>query len=236
MTNEALVKLIQAGQRELLADLWQQNTGLIWRWASRYQFAAEMDDLMQMAFIGLMKAVDGYRESEGVLFMSYARFHIRNSIRVELGLHHPRTQPRPTVVSLDDLVPGTDDITLLDTLASGDAGPLEQTELADTRRRVRASVDRLPQLQAEVLRRRWFEGTPFADIAEACGVGYAKACLLHKNALERLARDWRLLDLQTQYHRHKGVRAFRSSWSSVVEDAVLRRAERLTNVNLRART
>lgn len=83
MTNEQLVIRIKAGidVADNMLKLWQQNQGYIASIAKRFRGYEEMEDLMQQGYIGLCQAVDGYNPDEGVLFVTYAGFWIRQSIQ-----------------------------------------------------------------------------------------------------------------------------------------------------------
>lgn len=83
MTNEQLVIRIKAGidVAENMLQLWQQNHGFIASIAKRFQGYEEKEDLMQQGYIGLCNAVDGYNPDEGVLFLTYAGFWIRQSMQ-----------------------------------------------------------------------------------------------------------------------------------------------------------
>ena len=70
MSNEEMAIRIQAGERELLGPLWEQNSGLLYRLARRYEglgrlHGLEYDDLMQCAFLALSRAVEGFQEAKG---------------------------------------------------------------------------------------------------------------------------------------------------------------------------
>lgn len=82
MTNEELVIRIQAGidTAENSAQLYEQNRGFIAMIASKYRGYAEFDDLMQEGYLGLSAAVDHWDQAEGVPFISYAAFWIRQSM------------------------------------------------------------------------------------------------------------------------------------------------------------
>lgn len=87
MTNEQLVTLIKAGDNvaENMLLLWQQNRRFISSLAHRYRGYEDIEDLEQQGYIGLCDAVDGYRPEEGVTFLTYAAFWIRQSMRRYIG-------------------------------------------------------------------------------------------------------------------------------------------------------
>ena len=76
MTNEEMAARIQAGEKELLAPLWEQNRGLLYQRARRYEALGRLhgldcDDLMQCAFLALSKAVEGFQEEKGYKLTAY---------------------------------------------------------------------------------------------------------------------------------------------------------------------
>ncbi len=77
-----LVKAAQAGDRDACARMVQENTGLIWSVARRFfGRGAEPDDLYQLGCLGFLKAVQGYDESFGTQFSTYAVPKIAGEIR-----------------------------------------------------------------------------------------------------------------------------------------------------------
>lgn len=83
MTNEQLVARIQAGvdTAENMLKLWQQNRRYIYKLAMKYKGYEDMDDLQQEGYIGLCNAVQAYQPEEGVPFISYAAFWIRQAMQ-----------------------------------------------------------------------------------------------------------------------------------------------------------
>ena len=64
-----------------MLQLWQQNQGFIAAIAKRFQGYEDKEDLMQQGYLGLSRAVDGYNPDEGVPFIKYAAFWIRQSMQ-----------------------------------------------------------------------------------------------------------------------------------------------------------
>ena len=83
MDNETLVAAIQGGA-DRIGELYTQNMGLIHLIAERYRGYEEIDDLMQVAFLGLVEAVKNYNSEAGALFMSYAPYWIKAAINRHL--------------------------------------------------------------------------------------------------------------------------------------------------------
>lgn len=83
MTNEELVNEIKSGINTTnnMAALYKRNRGMIALIARRYQSKSEFDDLMQEGYLGLCRAVDAYDSAQGVTFLSYAEYWIRQGMQ-----------------------------------------------------------------------------------------------------------------------------------------------------------
>ena len=82
MTNEQLVICIQAGEEvaDHMAQLWQQNQGIIGKLAEKYSHLAEEEDLKQEGYFGLWEAARRYNPKEGSKFITYASHWIRQKM------------------------------------------------------------------------------------------------------------------------------------------------------------
>lgn len=93
MSNEELVKLIRQGMDPVgnMEQLYIKNQGIIFSMVKKYRYACqsdhnstpiiELNELMHEAYFGLVKAVENYDASQGVLFMSYAPYWIRQAVK-----------------------------------------------------------------------------------------------------------------------------------------------------------
>ena len=82
MTNEQLVICIQAGEEvaDHMAQLWQQNQGIIGKLAEKYSHLAEEEDLKQEGYFGLWEAARRYTPKEGAKIITYASHWIRQKM------------------------------------------------------------------------------------------------------------------------------------------------------------
>ena len=72
----------QSGDREAAGRIVEDNAGLIWSVARRYfGRGVEPDDLYQLGCLGFLKAIDGFDESYGTRFSTYAVPKISGEIR-----------------------------------------------------------------------------------------------------------------------------------------------------------
>ena len=80
--SEELIRLAQAGNKEAAEQLVTENSGLIWAVARRFLCrGVEMDDLYQLGSMGFLKAVEGFDQSFGTQFSTYAVPKIAGEIR-----------------------------------------------------------------------------------------------------------------------------------------------------------
>lgn len=79
MTNEQIAIRIKAGidVANNMLQLWQQNRGFIHKIVNQYKAYAEEEDLEQEGYLGLCAAVYHYNPDEGVTFLHYASFWIK---------------------------------------------------------------------------------------------------------------------------------------------------------------
>jgi hypothetical protein len=125
-----------------------------------------------------------------------------------------------------------DDKTHLDTIVD-DAGEQagEYIEQEELRTAVRAAVGRMKHDAARrTIEAYYFEGENTEQQASVAGVTPAEISnRLHRGYRELYhdpeLRQWAVDYEYTNIYRHKGVRAFKSSFSSVVEDIVLQAEE-----------
>lgn len=83
--NETLyeqIRLAQSGDKEIAGKLVEENSGLIWSIVRRFLGrGVDAEDLYQLGCVGLLKAIDGFDESFGTRFSTYAVPKISGEIR-----------------------------------------------------------------------------------------------------------------------------------------------------------
>ncbi|MBR0599506.1 sigma-70 family RNA polymerase sigma factor [Sinanaerobacter chloroacetimidivorans] len=89
-----LIELAKSGDERAREQLIYQNTGLVKNIALKFIGTGyELDDLLQIGYIGLLKAVDRFNSSYGVMFSTYAvpmilgeiRRYLRDDGRIKVG-------------------------------------------------------------------------------------------------------------------------------------------------------
>lgn len=84
MTEDAIecLRSARAGDRDAAERMVAENSGLIWSVARRYfGRGVDSEDLYQLGCVGFLKAIEGYDESFGTQFSTYAVPKISGEIR-----------------------------------------------------------------------------------------------------------------------------------------------------------
>ena len=211
-------------------QLWKQNRGLLYKIVQRYQGrspAYDIEDLMQAAYLGLCKAVEGYDPSRGVKFMTYAQKAIQAEARRMIGLNGRQRAHNDAVSIGDEIAEG---LTIADTLEDTSLEAMDDVAIrVDNGRIVREVVDkRLHSTRAAIIRRYYFDKASTAAIAEEFGIPASRVHTLRAEGLSTLRKRFELRQIWTegQYFRHKSLKAYRSSWTSAVEEVAIWREER----------
>lgn len=78
----SLLRMAQGGDKEAAGRLIEENSGLIWSISRRFfGRGVDPDDLYQLGCVGFLKAIDGFDESYGTRFSTYAVPKISGEIR-----------------------------------------------------------------------------------------------------------------------------------------------------------
>ncbi len=178
----------------------------------------ELQDLYQLAFAGLLEALDGFDPSAGAPFRSYAAKRVSGSIldgiasmselREQISFRNrvQRERARSLASGSSDKASPMDALTeLVVGLALGfmleDAGlaassrqPEAQTtgyeSLAwkETVRRLLSELSTLPQREQTIIRRHYLDGVSFERIAELLQLSKARVSQIHRSALVLLRK------------------------------------------------
>lgn len=109
------IRAAQQGDREVAGRLIEENSGLIWSIARRYfGRGVDAEDLYQLGCVGFLKAIDGFDETFGTRFSTYAVPKISGEIRrflrddgtvkVSRGIKEQASQIRSARVALEQRI------------------------------------------------------------------------------------------------------------------------------------
>lgn len=192
--NECLQKM-KRGDLEAKKELTLRNMRLVAHVAKKYQNSDEdMEDLISIGTIGLIKAISTYKEDYGSRLATYAARCIDN----ELLMHFRAKKKTSREVSLYEPI-GTDkegnQICLLDIATVDEPDVVEQLE---TDRQTRKVLKLVPQVLGErelfIIRNRYglFGARPMTqrEIASALGISRSYVSRIEKKALEKLKKSF----------------------------------------------
>lgn len=290
LSNEQIIEQIRAtgdDDRELIGQLYKQNTGLLRRFIRPYVRAGmESDDAMQQAYLGLVQAVEHYDETTGNTFTTCLCHWVRSAVGRELqNTAHTKRLPahmqerigkykricreykaetgkqpndnylcfflgvspeqlkairlainESEILSLSEPIKEDSAVTFENVVPDpadmiGDI--IEQASRAQDARELWAEVDRLEYRQAEALRRKYVNNLSITQVAEELGLTKSQAIrtlnkgckrLRHSKKVERIAQD---AGYSTRDLFGGSLSSFKTSGTSIVEDAALRKIESL---------
>ena len=224
-----LAERIKRGDAEAMRELWGNVRRLAYVIVRQYKETArtDADDLMQCAFFGMVDAARAFDESRGS-FNSVLPWYIQKECAEELGIR--TTKREPICISLDAPLTDDEDGSTLHAVLEDDslqpiAAGLEREQLC---RDVRAAVDRLPDVDATVIRAKWFDGMSIQEIGDMLGLSKGQVMRAQTRAFHTLRRDRTLMEYEPEWGCRKGysaigtgLAAYRSTGMSCVERAVL---------------
>ena len=185
------LKKMKNGDLEARNELIERNMRLVAHVAKKYQSPEdEMEDLISIGTIGLIKAVETYKEDYGSRLATYAARCIDN----ELLMHFRAKKKTSKVVSLYEPI-GTDkegnQIQLLDVVVSEDE---DVVELLEQDRKVRRLNEIIPQTLSGrelfiIINRYGLYGKKTMtqrEIARKLGISRSYVSRIEKRAIEKL--------------------------------------------------
>lgn len=251
MTNEELVTRIQAGERRLLPELWNQVDGLV-KWQAHRTMAGmremvacsgvEFDDLYQSGYLALVKAVDTYKDDVGMTFAGWLIFYLRSAFAQVSGFctQKQRCDPLRFSISLNAPLKDEDGATFEDIQADPESSTgFEDIEqdiyIHGLREALEAELAQIPPREAEILRQRYFGDLPLEHIAASFSISITRVQQLESRGLNRLRDPQHLerleayVESRTPYFLQVGPAQFQRTHESSVEKIVLIR-ERLRRI------
>ena len=192
--NDCLQKM-KNGDQEAKKELILRNMRLVAHVAKKYQNSDEdMEDLISIGTIGLMKAIATYKENYGSRLATYAARCIDN----ELLMHFRAKKKTSREVSLYESI-GTDkegnQISLLDIVESEELDVVEELE---KKRQTRKMLELVPAVLNErerfIVSQRYglYDKKPMTqrEIAAALGISRSYVSRIEKRALEKLRKNF----------------------------------------------
>lgn len=189
MTDEEIVKQVQAGDRRLFAELHRRHYQKVWRFARRSLLDAEAaNDIASEAFLRAYGSIDRFRVRRDGGFLSFL-FRIASNLMADRA----RRLSHGSTVSLDD----EDD--WANRLPDDDPAPLEQFLQQERITRVREALTRLSVSDRQILLLAYEQGLSAKEVAQVMGKPSVTAVTSH---LHRALTKLRSLLSADDYFTH----------------------------------
>ncbi len=179
----------QVVNQNLREELVEQHQRLVYFVANQFrQSKMEWDDLVQIGFIGLIKAVDRYNPGiKKAKFSTFAVHYIRGEIMKEFRnqrRHNPAVE-----VSVERMVEGGGDedeaLRLMDTLGTD---PDEVETMVSNRVALEEGMADLTDLERDVIKFRFGKQWTEDEVAELFDVSQKRICAIEQGAIRKLRR------------------------------------------------
>lgn len=183
---------LKKGSEEARNILVEHNLRLVAHVVRKYESSGEdMEDLISIGTIGLIKAIKTYNEERGVKLATYSARCIENEVLMYLR----NTRKLKQEVSIYEPI-GYDkegnEISLLDVLTS-DNEILDMVEMKMQEEKIRDKIDVLTRRERQVIEMRYglFNGLKETqrDIAKKLGISRSYVSRIEKRALKKLIRE-----------------------------------------------
>lgn len=184
------LELMAQGDEQARGKLIEHNLRMVAHVVKKFDRTTnEVDDLISIGTIGLIKAVNSYTSDKGTRLATYAARCIENEIRM---YYRSRRRSRGDI-SINDPI-GHDkegnEMTIADVLATDDLPVVEQAEQSIAAAGIGAALKELTVREREVVERRFglYNEQPETQqmIADDLGISRSYVSRIEKRALERL--------------------------------------------------
>ncbi len=204
MSNEELAIRIKNGSAELVGELWEKTSKILYKLANAYYSRLQADftrcgvtkeDLCQecyIAFVGMLQAFD---EEKGYKFITYAELQLKNRVNELLGKRTgENNKPLDNASSLDNEIKGFEgeELILLDTIPDETAqqsykdieAEIFNTELHNALESVMSK--HLNAEQKTVIKARFYDNLTLKQAGELVGANENRAVTVERDGLRAL--------------------------------------------------
>lgn len=246
MSNEELVKSIQAGNQELMEQLWRQCFGFIRqqaiRWARAWENRADfdVDDLTNSAYFALCKACSAFQPDKGS-FCNLLALYIKTAFAEVAGCRTmaQKMEPLNNSVSYETPVASNvegEEATMGDYIADPNRAELDIDEdvfSVQLCALLRSKVAQLPEKERTAIEMRYWGNCTYQAIADTMQCSRSCVPVAIKNGLEKLKNQdtdgtlRKLLDdlyyMDRNLYRRTGFGFWNDTGFSVQEYEVIRK-------------
>ena len=243
MTNEELAAQAKAGDKDALAQLWEQNRGLLAKLfgelagkagARMAAMGITWEDVEQSFFLAVVLAVRLYEPERGVLFASFLSYPVKQVFYnlISWRTERQKRDPLGRCASPDEPVSGEDGSQIPRGELVPDPAAGRQFEDAEERlytaqlhADLEDCISTLDEHRAAVIRARYFENKTLSEIGERLGVNTSRAGQLERDAMRKMRsgrniqrlRQYREMIISKHAYHGTGLSAWKYGGGSVEE-------------------
>jgi RNA polymerase sigma-70 factor (ECF subfamily) len=189
-TDEQLLARLRSGDREVFGPLVRRYEREMYGYLRRYLGDDDLaDDVFQTTFLAVFRKIKQYEPGRAARPWLYT---IATNQAIDALRKRNRQADRraDTVLTTDE---DGEPRPLFELLPAAGEGPPDQAEQSEERRRVRACVEKLPDLLREVILLAYFQGMKYRDIADSLEIPLGTVKSRLHAALVKLTEEWNAL-------------------------------------------
>lgn len=186
-TDEQLLARLRSGDREVFGPLVRRYEREMYGYLRRYLGDDDLaDDVFQTTFLAVFRKIKQYEPGRAARPWLYT---IATNQAIDALRKRNRQADRraDTVLTTDE---DGEPRPLFELLPAVGEGPPDQAEQSEERRRVRACVEKLPDLLREVILLAYFQGMKYRDIADSLEIPLGTVKSRLHAALVKLTEEW----------------------------------------------
>lgn len=181
--DEDLLAALRGGDKSALGPLVKRYERELFGYLARYLRDETLAaDVFQLTFLAVFRKIQQYEPGRAARPWLYA---VATNQAIDATRRRAR---RPDQLAQD--APFDDPAGPFAALPANAPDPADETEAAETRERVRAAVDELPDALRQTVILAYFQGMKYSDVAEALGVPVGTVKSRLHAAVAKLAAAW----------------------------------------------
>lgn len=199
------------------------------------KFGYELEDIKQVAYIGLIKGLEGFKYDKGTTIKTYLYNCCRWQIQREI---HNLTRAKRFVNnntstrSLDNYIDDKEELTLSDIVqdhsVNVEAKVLDQMVIKEYIEEIQSKLDKI---DSEIIMLKIFDGYSYREIANKLNLDYKKTSNYYNSARKKLIIRSPFIRRQYKNYIKSKRKSFENPLRAVIENEKLRERIRLELIN-----
>lgn len=148
-------------------EMFLRNEKLIYWYLKKHKLLFMLDELYDVACIGLVRGINSFDKTVGVKEATYLVKCISGSISRYFYLQGmPKRNPKNKVLSLDQIIPGFDNVTFIEVVSDPNENVEKKVELDELKEILYKAIETLPEPEKDVILRYYGINRTIQNIVE----------------------------------------------------------------------